>query len=68
MHTLKIAFICASLRKDSINRKLENSIIRLFEEKGAKTQIINLDKLKQSLNIKYIMRDFDVKTAKTRPL
>ena len=49
MHTLKIAFICASLRKDSINRKLENSIIRLFEEKGAKTQIINLDKFQMPI-------------------
>ena len=39
MHTPKIAFICASLRKDSINRKLESGMIRLFEEKGAKTHV-----------------------------
>ena len=40
----KIAFICASLREGSINRKLEKALIKRFKEAGAKTSSIDLGK------------------------
>ena len=40
----KIAFICASLREGSINRKLEMALIKRFKAAGAKTSSIDLSK------------------------
>lgn len=40
----KIAFICASLREDSINGKLEKALIKRFKAAGAKTSKIDLNK------------------------
>lgn len=40
MNTPKIAFICASLRKESINKKLESGMIRLFEKKEQKHMLL----------------------------
>ncbi|MDB2437303.1 NAD(P)H-dependent oxidoreductase [Hellea sp.] len=40
----KIAFICASLREGSINRKLEKALIKRFKAAGAKTSSIDLGK------------------------
>ena len=40
----KIAFICASLREGSINKKLEKALIKRFKAAGAKTSSINLAK------------------------
>ncbi|WP_409432728.1 NADPH-dependent FMN reductase [Litorimonas sp. RW-G-Af-16] len=40
----KIAFICASLRDGSINRKLEQSLIKRFKAAGADTTSIDLGK------------------------
>ncbi len=40
----KIAFICASLRQDSINQKLEKALIKRFKAAGAKTSKIDLAK------------------------
>jgi len=44
MTTPKIAFICASLREGSINKKLEKALIKRFKETGAKTSSIDLAK------------------------
>jgi len=44
MSTPKIAFICASLREGSINRKLEKALIKRFKVAGAKTTSIDLAK------------------------
>jgi len=49
MNSPKIAFICASLRKESINKKLESGMIRLFEKKGAKTHVINLNEFQMPI-------------------
>lgn len=40
----KIAFICASLREGSINKKLERALIKRFKAVGAKTSSIDLGK------------------------
>jgi len=40
----KIAFLCASLREGSINRKLEKALIKRFKAVGAKTSSIDLGK------------------------
>ena len=43
MTTPKIAFICASLRKGSINKSLEKALIKRFKEVGVKTSSIDLN-------------------------
>lgn len=40
----KIAFICASLREGSINKRLEKALIKRFKASGAKTSSIDLSK------------------------
>jgi len=45
----KIAFICASLREGSINKKLEKALIKRFKESGAKTSSIDLSKYQMPL-------------------
>lgn len=42
MSSPKIGFLCASLRAGSINKNLEAALIKRFETKDAKTQIIDL--------------------------
>ncbi|RKQ69357.1 NAD(P)H-dependent FMN reductase [Litorimonas taeanensis] len=42
MTTPKIGFICASLRKDSINKCLENALRQRFKAAGVSTSIIDL--------------------------
>jgi len=44
MTTPKIAFICASLRENSINQTLEKALIARFKAAGAKTSKIDLGK------------------------
>jgi len=43
MTTPKIGFLCGSLRKNSINKALEKSLIKRFKAAGAKTSTINLE-------------------------
>ncbi|WP_051279940.1 NADPH-dependent FMN reductase [Hellea balneolensis] len=45
----KIAFICASLREGSINKKLEKALMKRFKISGAKTSSIDLGKYEMPL-------------------